>query len=81
MIFNVYAMRDLRTGFMQPTISQNDPQAARQFESAIEQSHDILFTHRSDFQLFRIGQYDSDNGKLIPEEMPVLIMDGKDVVG
>lgn len=81
MIVYVYAMRDLKSNFMQPTVSTNDAVAMRSFESAIEQSSGELFTHRNDFQLFRIGSYDLDNGKLIPEDLPVLIMDGKDVVG
>lgn len=81
MIVNLYAMRDIKSNFMAPTVSMNDAVAMRSFESAIEQSQGELFTHRSDFQLFRIGKYDMDKGQLIPEEIPVLIMDGKDVVG
>lgn len=81
MTLKVYAMRDLKTTYMAPTVEQNDAQAARNFESAVQQSNGVLFTHRSDFQLFRIGEYDTEKGKLIPEEIPVLIVDGKDIVG
>lgn len=81
MIVNVYSMRDLKSEFMAPTFSTNDAVAMRNFESAVEQSHDVLFTHRNDFQLFRIGSFDTEKGQLIPEELPVLICDGKDVVG
>lgn len=78
---NVYAMRDLKSNFMSPTVSVNDAVAMRSFESAIESSHNELFTHRNDFQLYRIGTYDMDKGQLIPEELPVLVCEGKDVVG
>ena len=44
----VYSMRDIKSDFMAPTYSSNDAVAMRNFESAIEQSHDVLFTHRSD---------------------------------
>lgn len=81
MIVNLYSMRDLKSNFMAPNISTNDAVAMRNFESAIEQSHDALFTHRSDFQLFRVGSFDTDRGLLIPEELPVLVCEGKDVVG
>ena len=81
MIVNVYSMRDLKSEFMAPTFSTNDAVAMRNFESAVEQSHDVLFTHRNDFQLFRIGSFDTEKGLLIPEDLPVLICEGKDVVG
>lgn len=81
MIVNLYAMRDLKTNFMSPTVSMNDAAAMRSFESAIESSQGELFTHRSDFQLYRLGTYDLEKGKLIPEELPVLICEGKDIVG
>lgn len=77
----VYSMRDIKSDFMAPTYSSNDAVAMRNFESAIEQSRDVLFTHRFDFQLFRIGSFDTDTGILTPEKLPVLIKDGKDVVG
>lgn len=81
MTVNVYAMRDIKSNFMQPTVSMNDAVAMRSFESAIESSHGELFTHRNDFQLYRLGTYDMEKGKLTPEELPVLICEGKDIVG
>lgn len=81
MTVNLYAMRDLKSDFMSPTVSVNDAVAMRSFESAIQSSQHELFTHRNDFQLFRIGQYETETGLLIPEALPVLICEGKDVVG
>lgn len=81
MLVNVYAMRDLKSNFMSPTVSMNDPVAMRSFESAVQLSEGELFTHRNDFQLYRIGTFDLEKGKLVPEELPVLICEGKDVVG
>ena len=80
MIINLYAMRDLKSDFKVPTYAVNDVVAARNFESAVEQSNDVLFTHRNDFQLYRVGSYDTDRGLIIPEDLPVLICEGKDVV-
>lgn len=79
MKFNVYAMRDLKSGFLTPTVDQNDAMAARNFASSIQRSEGVLFTHKSDFQLYRIGEFDTDLGVINPEDFPVLVADGKDV--
>lgn len=79
MKFNVYAMRDLKSGFLTPAVDQNDAMAARNFASSIQCSEGVLFTHKSDFQLYRIGAYDTDLGVINPEDFPVLVADGKDV--
>lgn len=80
MKFNVYAIRDIKTGFLSPTFEQNDAVASRNFAHAVMNSDSVLFSHASDFSLYRIGIYDSDTGLLTPEPLPVLIADGKDVL-
>lgn len=77
---NVYSIRDSRTGFLHPTFEVNDAVAARNFSHAVQQSDSVLFTHASDFSLFRIGTFEEDTGRLVSEEMPVYICDGKDVL-
>ena len=54
MMLNVYSIRDVRSGFLTPTVDQNDYIAARNFANAIMESHGVLFTHASDFQLLRL---------------------------
>lgn len=80
MMLNVYSIRDVRSGFLTPTVEQNDYIAARNFANAIMESHGVLFTHASDFQLFRIGEFDSDKGVLIPAQLHELISDGAEVL-
>lgn len=80
MMLNVYSIRDVRSGFLTPTVDQNDYIAARNFANAIMESHGVLFTHASDFQLFRIGEFDSDKGVLIPAQLHELISDGAEVL-
>lgn len=77
----LYAIRDLKSSWMQILEFVNDETAVRGFENAVDRSQDVLFTHRNDFQLYRLGSYDKDTGHIVPEELPVLILDGKDVVG
>lgn len=80
MMLNVYSIRDVRSGFLTPTVEQNDYIAARNFANAIMESKGVLFTHASDFQLFRIGEFDSDKGVLIPAQLHELISDGAEVL-
>ena len=80
MKLNVYAIRDLRSGFFGLTTEQNDYIAARNFANAIMESKGVLFTHASDFQLFRIGEFDSDKGVLIPVQLHELVSDGAEVL-
>lgn len=76
MIYGVYSMRDVKTGFMQPTLEQNDDAAARSFYHAVSTSEGILFTYASDFFLFKIGEFDTDSGSLIPCVPVVQVADG-----
>lgn len=76
MKFNAYSIRDSKTGFLQPTFEVNDQVAMRNFSHAVQNSDSILFTHARDFDLYKIGNFDSDTGRLMPVEVPVLIMSG-----
>lgn len=80
MKFNVYAIRDIHTGFLSPTFEINDAVAMRIFSHAVLQSESVLFTHASDYSLFRVGTFDADTGRLEPVDLPVLVCDGKDVL-
>lgn len=77
MILGVYAMRDVHTGFLTPTVEQNDAVAMRNFQHAIL-SGGVLSTHSADFALCRLGSYNSDSGELIPQPI-VLLQTGIDV--
>lgn len=76
MIYGVYSIRDVKTGFMSPTIEQNDDAAARNFYHAVANSDGILFTYASDFSLYRIANFDSDTGVMDPGIPPLLVAEG-----
>ena len=80
MEMNVYAIQDIKTTFMTPTIDQSDAAASRNFANAIMQGQGILFTHAEDFRLFRIGTYNMSNGALVPLAVPELVIDGSQVL-
>lgn len=75
MKFGVYAVRDVKCGFQTPHVNVNDQVAVRGFESAVMQSQSELFTHASDFSLYKIGEFDADRGQLISLELPVQLIE------
>ena len=79
MILGIYAIRDLKSGFMTPTVEQNDAVAIRNFEHAVQQGNSVLFSHASDFQLMHLGEYDTESGRIVPDDLIEIVFDGKDV--
>lgn len=79
MIYHVYAIRDRLTGFMTPSIESSDPVAMRSFEMVCS-SHNsekyVTAFKPSDFSLYRIADYDTDTGELIPTFPPVTVCSG-----
>lgn len=80
MMYGLYAIRDVKTGFMQPAMDVNRDAAIRNFYHSVSQSEGILFTFASDFSLYHVAMYDSDHGIVDPIIPPVLIAEGSDAV-
>lgn len=80
MIYGVYSIRDVKTGFMTPTVELNDDAAARNFYHAVTHSDGILFTYASDFSLYHLAYFDTERGSFQPLDLPVLIAQGSDAV-
>lgn len=77
MIFGMYAMFDKKVGFMTPTIDNNDAIAIRAFHYAIKKDN-FIGTHYSDFELYKIAEYDNDTGIIKPIDK-VLLAEGRKV--
>lgn len=82
MIFHVYSVHDRLTGFLTPTVDQSDPIAMRNFEMAVSVSKDssLMSFRPSDYSLFRIADFDTESGKLIPVFPPEYICSGDSFV-
>ncbi|UPW41026.1 nonstructural protein [Sigmofec virus UA08Rod_5712] len=80
MVLKIYAIRDLRTCFMTPTVDLNDSSAMRNFEAACRRSDSLMYSHSEDYSLFAVGYYDQDTGKIEPVFPPELVIDGKSIV-
>lgn len=74
-IRNLYAIKDVKSGFCDPCVQHNDAVAGRGFTVQARRMADELGIPLRDLQLWRVGVYDQDSGKLLPEE-PVLLVDG-----
>lgn len=67
MIFGIYSIRDMKSGFLAPTCEVNDAVAQRNFEHAVLNSEQSLFfSHPEDYALFKIGEMDAEHGVISP---------------
>lgn len=70
MIYSIYSIRDLKTGFLQPTLDINDASAIRNFEHAVLHHEDSLFfSHPEDYSLFYLGSFDSETGEILAQDV------------
>lgn len=81
MKYPMYSVRDRHTGFMTPSTDFNDNTAKRNFAKAINSDNGIMNFDPGDFDLYRIGEFDTDKGVLIPEKIPQLVISGLSVFG
>lgn len=83
MVYNVYSIRDILTEFGRPFTCPSDDFAKRDFSAAVHsnpENNSVAFAP-ADYELYRLGQYDSKNGKFTCEAAPVFIVRGSDLVG
>lgn len=75
MKIGIYSMRDQLSGFLTPTFELNDQIAIRNFSFAIKKPDTLLFASAKDFDLLKIGEFDSETGELHPLS-PTVICQG-----
>lgn len=78
MIFGVYSIRDVKSGFMQPTVEMNDAIAHRNFSHAVQNVDSVLFSHFKDFALYKIGTFDSETGAVTALPLVELVCEASD---
>lgn len=80
MIYGVYAIRDVRTGFLQPSFDVNDQAAMRNFSHAVVKSPDVLSSFSADFSLYKLADYDTDSGRITPLDLPLFLLDASSCI-
>lgn len=64
MKYGVYCIRDLKSGWLSPTVDINDQVAIRNFAYAI-QHNDMFSDFCNDYSLYQIGVFDTETGDII----------------
>lgn len=80
MVFGIYCVRDVKSGFQTPTAQVNDAVAVRGFASAVLNSDSVLFTYASDFALYKVAEFDADTGRITPLDLPVELIQASAVL-
>lgn len=81
MKYPIYCVRDEKVGFQpQILVESSDAAAVRGFSFAVNNHESLMNFSPKDFDLFRIGELDSEKGSIIPC-MPELVCSGVSVFG
>lgn len=80
MKYGVYCVKDKLAAFNTPFYAENDSVAERQFIDAINIKESVMYNHKQDFDLMKIGVYDSTTGFLDCMNDPELLLHGESVV-
>lgn len=75
---NLYAIKDSKGGFADPCTQLNDAVAVRSFITQVPRVAAHIGVPVKDFQLWRIGSYDTDSGMLMPDT-PVMLYDAASI--
>lgn len=76
MILGVYAVRDKLSGFTAPTVEHNDSIALRNFRFACDNDDLLYYSNPLDYELYKIGEYDTKTGHISAFDLPVYIANG-----
>lgn len=76
MIYGLYTMRDEKVGYLQVTQDVNDYTAIRNFIHAITAEGSLFNANKSDFKLYKLGEFDSGSGEVVLCTTIELLCDG-----
>lgn len=74
MKYGLYCIKDEKVGFLQVMQDTNDMTAIRNFEFAVNRDDSLYKSNKSDFNLYKIGEFFSDSGEVVLEKTPALLV-------
>lgn len=80
MKYPIFSYRDNKVGFGTPIIDQNESSGIRGFSYAINGRDGLMNFSPADFDLYKIGVFDSEKGTIDPC-LPELVVSGSSVYG
>lgn len=80
-IVELYAVKDVKAGFMDPLSFESFGQAKRDFENFLKTiALSFHYVSPAELQLWHIGRYNLDTAVVTPLDIPTLVIDGASVV-
>lgn len=80
MKYGLFSIRDHLVGYGYPVISDNDNTARRDFENLVlTPSFDKFRKRPQDYSLYKIGEFDTESGKIDAFDAPVYVSSATDV--
>jgi len=77
----VFAVRDSALGeFMNPFVAPSAGIATRSFSDEVNRKDSPISAHPSDFELFELGEYDAESGRIISLSSPKSLVRAQDVL-
>jgi len=74
MKLNIYSLQDLKAKcFNNPFFSGNDATACRSVANLLEDRNNTIALDPADFNLFRVGQFDTESGVIESLSIPYLV--------
>lgn len=68
MKLKIYSLRDQKTdAYMNPIAMQTTGQLLRMLSDEINKDDSLIGQHPEDFELFEVGEYDTQTGQLTPK--------------
>lgn len=81
MKYGLYSIRDKMSGYGVTNCQVNDEIAKRNFDMLVmDENATLLSTHPQDFELYCVGEFDSDTGKVTSFDQIRLICKGDSYV-
>lgn len=80
MRFNVYCMRDVKTGYLTPTFELNEGVARRNFAFAVTNKDSLFYANPEDFELYCIGSFDTESGSLVGLNEPQFMLSAASLI-
>lgn len=80
-MLNIYAIHDITAEcFTQPFYAVNNATASRILSNVVSTPGSSIYDNPEDFRLYRIGQFDEQNGQILPLQDFELISRASDYV-
>lgn len=78
MKYPLYSVRDVKQAFWPPQVEQNEAVAVRNFSLMVNTNSITAFTP-SDFDFYKVGEFDSQKGTIEALDVPEFVCSGSSV--